>query len=229
MNHTSARPISLKLVYLCIILFASPRIVDTLENRHILRANGLHNTHRTAFQTLDLIKIFGRLSEPSLIGNVMATSTSILGKNSQLTWKLLFKNDKEKINVADFKKRLTRIRFKWPKEYMTNKQLPFLIPLKSRSLFKIKCKPIMVNPTLFSEISAGLCTRNYKAVGDHIDAQRIDPESISATFKALSCEEEFLTVEHVLAYINYMSPLMEMVNWNSFISSLPVGPEDIKI
>ncbi|EAN31231.1 putative integral membrane protein [Theileria parva strain Muguga] len=209
-------------------------LINTLSSN--IRKNTIRNSYfhtHLLFQTLDLIKIFGRISEVSLIGNVIPLSVDRLGNNftvKKLRWKRLFKNKKEKLDLETFKERLYNCSFSWPSDYITNRTTPFLIPLKFRHKYKLKCKCFPVSMELYYDIKSRLCKDGElitnKIINNYIQNQPIHINSIDSTFKALSGEEEELTLEHMIAYIKYRSPLIQMINWNSFISSLPVGPDD---
>ncbi|BAM41101.1 conserved hypothetical protein [Theileria orientalis strain Shintoku] len=185
----------------------------------------------------NFIQVFGRISEPSLIGSVIPSSKERLGSNSsvkKLKWKSLFENEAEKLSLDRFSERLNRCVFSWPLDYMTNRTAPFLIPLKFRNRFKIKCKCFPINIGVYNELKAKVAEKlnvenaniSISQLNQFIKSEPIDKESIESTFKALSGEENLLTLEHIMAYIHYRSPLVEMINWNCFISSLPVGPDD---
>ncbi|XP_955185.1 uncharacterized protein TA04835 [Theileria annulata] len=182
------------------------------------------NTH-LLFQTLDLIKIFGRISEISLIGNVIPLNVERLGnlKIKNLKWKSIFKDKNEKLDLETFKNRLYNCSFTWPSDFITNQTTPFLIPLKFRHKYKLKCKCFPVNMEMYYDIKSKL---NKDTLNNYIQNLPIHINSIDSTFKALSGEEEKLTIEHIIEYINYHSPLIQMINWNTFISSLPYSSQE---
>ncbi|KAK1936429.1 hypothetical protein X943_003396 [Babesia divergens] len=199
------------------------------------------HTNTLAFSSVELAKvrlhihcitpfqIFGRLADPSPIGSVLATPTSKLAsakEKCKLKWHGMFKHDDEELSRSEFAKRLSKAPLSWPTYYVANRQPPFLVPEKQRHKFKIK--GYLGHVALQSqrlENSSDVCATDEKA----IVKQPLADEALDSVFMALSNEEEKLTVNHILAFIKYRSPLLQMVNWEVFIASLPVGPEDIPI
>lgn len=187
------------------------------------------HTNTLAFSSVELAKIFGRLADPSPIGSVLATPTSKLAsakEKCKLKWHGMFKHDDEELSRSEFAKRLSKAPLSWPTYYVANRQPPFLVPEKQRHKFKIK--GYLGHVALQSqrlENSSDVCATGEKAIAK----QPLADEALDSVFMALSNEEEKLTVNHILAFIKYRSPLLQMVNWEVFIASLPVGPEDIPI
>ncbi|GFE55440.1 phosphopentomutase [Babesia ovis] len=185
-----------------------------------------------AFNSFELAKIFGRLADQSPIGSVLATpscsnlSPEIQGRRK---WHGIFEHDGEEIDRLQFLKRLSAIQLTWPRYYVANRQPPFLVPDKQRHKFRLKgylgnVATDMQKPddSTDRDSSAVKCIRK-------IVKQPIDKEAADTVFVTLSHEEDKLTVNHIVAFIKYRSPLLQMVNWEAFIASLPVGPEDIPI
>ncbi|UKK01204.2 hypothetical protein MACK_002017 [Theileria orientalis] len=137
------------------------------------------------------IQVFGRISEPSLIGSVIPSSKERLGSNSgvkKLKWKSLFENESEKLNLDKFSERLNRCVFSWPLDYMANRTAPFLIPLKFRNKFKIKCKCFPINIGIYNDFKAKVAQKlnmenaniSISQLNQFIKSEPIDKDSIVA-------------------------------------------------
>ncbi|EDO05764.1 putative integral membrane protein [Babesia bovis T2Bo] len=185
-----------------------------------------------AFNSFELAKIFGRLTDQSPIGSVLATPTcSNLDANVQKRrkWHGIFEREDEEIDSNQFRSRLAATKLVWPTYYVANRQTPYLVPDKQRHKFKLKGYLGHVVPTDLQKTNVPKegDPRDQKVV--NIGSQPLDKAAADTVFKALSHKDGKLTINHILAFIKYHSPLLEMVNWETFIASLPVGPDDIPV
>ncbi|KAK1442397.1 hypothetical protein BgAZ_404270 [Babesia gibsoni] len=191
----------------------------------------LRSAKAAAFSSIELAKIFGRLADHSTIGSVLATPTSKLtpsDSSGKRAWRGLFNSEEEELGRAEFVKRLANAPFTWPTYYVANRQPPFLVPEKQRHKFKLKGYLGHVALQLHKPEDSSNGELSNKTLKAHAK-QPLAPEAVDSVFQALSHEEEKLTVNHIIAFIKYRSPLLQMVNWEGFIASLPVGPDDIPI
>ncbi|GIX64826.1 signal peptide containing protein [Babesia caballi] len=190
-------------------------------------------TGRLAFSAIELAKVFGRLADPSPIGSVLATPSSRLGgvdSRGQRKWRGLFLREDEQLDRVQFAKRLGAAQLEWPTYYVANRQPPFLVPEKQRHKFKLKgyLGHVVIDQHRAEDAKDGPLA-DFGRTLKSIARQPLDRGAVDSVFMALSHEEERLAVNHILAFIKYRSPLLQMVNWEAFLASLPVGPEDIPI
>ncbi|CDR98050.1 hypothetical protein, conserved [Babesia bigemina] len=186
-----------------------------------------------AFNAIELAKIFGRLSDPSPIGSVLKTpNCHVAGVDTRrpCKWRSIFDHDDESLSRSQFSKRLAAAQLDWPTYYVANRQPLFLVPERQRHKFKLKgyLGNVAIDTPRVGDAkdgSAAISGRALKSIAE----QPLEEEAVDSVFMALSHEEEKLTINHILAFIRYRSPLLRMVNWEAFLASLPVGPDDIPI
>ncbi|GBE62465.1 phosphopentomutase [Babesia ovata] len=185
----------------------------------------LSHVNNLAFNAIELAKIFGRLADPSPIGSVLKTpNCNVVGVDTRrkCKWRSLFDHEDESLSRPQFSKRLAAAQLDWPTYYVANRQPLFLVPERQRHKFKLK--GYLGNDDA-KEGAAAISGRALKGIA----TQPLEEEAVDSVFMALSHEEDKLTINHILAFIRYRSPLLRMVNWETFLASLPVGPDDIPI
>ncbi|ORM41262.1 uncharacterized protein BXIN_0845 [Babesia sp. Xinjiang] len=234
MRHVHSTPFTIAATSLCVFWFLALCPAGALAPERLGRAaTAPGRTYALAFSAFELAKIFGRLADQSPIGSVLAAPTSrIVGvcTRGRRKWREIFVEEGEEIDRAQFVSRLSATGLTWPTYYVANRQPPFLVPEKQRHKFRLKGYLANVAGDLHkTDDLKGAESADVGRMLREVAVQPLDHDAAETVFMTLSHEENKLTVNHILAFIKYRSPLLQMVNWEAFLASLPVGPEDILI
>ncbi|SIO73340.1 conserved Plasmodium protein, unknown function [Babesia microti strain RI] len=173
------------------------------------------------YLVLDLIKIYGRLSQKSKIGHIIPLKNndklvSKLISPEKFYWELVFDKDDEELNFDQFTKRVGMKRFEWPvminKNRRDNKQ-PFFIPVcqeRQNRLMKQLDK---------SSDKEGLVNNKLLHLNAMVSNQEINKEALIDVFETFA-SSGILTKKSFSDKIKSYSPLLTLWDWDSFIRNM---------
>ncbi|KAK2196151.1 hypothetical protein BdWA1_002751 [Babesia duncani] len=136
----------LKFLIICCQWFWDSKCCYSIKIHSGIASRAISFTKLDLIQVLEHLRfyplqIFGRLSDTSKIGHVIANSNQYLSGNKELKnlkWRRLFTNENEKINLEQFSNALVKIKFNWPQSYMTNSKPVFLVSEDLQSKYRHK-------------------------------------------------------------------------------------------
>lgn len=188
-----------------------------------------------AFETLDIVKIFGRLADNHITGACLGIRNSSYaghGTQNPLRWKWedLFKDaERDKINITEpiYSKSISLAQFSYK-----IRALPFRWPLTPNT-GHLPERPTILVPTatkLYVKQVKDLRSKNKRMTHNNVvaslEVQAIPSDAIECVFKSLGQGRDRLNKTCVIQAIQMWAPADGLLDWYTFVYNLNDVPVD---
>jgi len=211
-----------------------PRFLYPKVNLHIIRPfppqvnlflSARKPKRYAAFEVLDIVKIFGRLSDPHIIGHCIGHARSEChgGYRSKTNWRWhnIF-SDKVSVGIKDFKNSLKSQIFCWP-------QTPNSGQLRGRPNVLVPVSPKVYAGYFNNLHSSKGQSRRLASVQDIsalVQSEALSNDAVECVFSALTDSQTNLSWKLMEHTIDKWAPLDGLVDWHSFIYQIHEDPSD---